>query len=192
MDWRQFFASVIGSVAWPLAVVVIVLLFRKELRRLLSLVRKFGAGGLSVELSDQVEAVRGAAEAVEAESATSDVVPLDPAMLALVKSFPAAAVLQTFKELEGVLLKIRARLPDDKPHRNLNEVLNVLLDQNYISSSVIALFQRLRETRNIVAHSRDEEEMTSGEAIELVREIKRLQNLLNGVLDQLPRKSIRI
>lgn len=35
MDWLSFFASVIGSSAWPLAVIIIVFLLRKSLNRLL-------------------------------------------------------------------------------------------------------------------------------------------------------------
>ena len=94
----------------------------------MSLIKKIGAAGASVEPAEQVAAVRDAGELVEAEEGIQppDVIALDPAILQLAKTFPEAALVQAFKELEGVILQIRARLPDDKPHRTLNEVLKAL------------------------------------------------------------------
>jgi hypothetical protein len=90
-----------------------------------------------------------------------------------------------------VILQIRSRLPDDKPHRNLNEVLQQLCAKNYISASVIELFLQLRKARNAAAHE-SEEELSSGEAIELIRQVKLLEDLLKKVLDQIPVPSRRI
>jgi hypothetical protein len=194
VGWKQFIASIIGSVAWPLAVLTIAVIFRKPLTRVLSLIKKIGAAGVSVELAEQVAAVRDAGELVEAEEGTQppDVIALDPAILQLAKTFPEAALVQAFKELEGVILQIRARLPDDKQHRTLNEVLKALAAKKYITDSVVALFQKVREARNTVAHARGEDEMSFGEAIELIRQIKLLQSLLMRVYSQLPPRSDRI
>lgn len=139
-------------------------------------------------------AVRDAGELVEAEEGTQppDVIALDPAILQLAKTFPEAVLVQAFKELEGVILQIRARLPDDKQHRTLNEVLKALAAKKYITDSVVALFQKVREARNTVAHARGEDEMSFGEAIELIRQIKLLQSLLMRVYSQLPPRSDRI
>lgn len=191
MDWKQFFASIISSIAWPSVVLAIVWFFYPQLKHLLEQIKKFGAAGVNVEISERVEAVRDQAEKVEVEQAeispaeSSDEITLDPATLQLAKTFPEAAVLQAYKELEGVVLQIRARLPDDKPHRNLNEVLKYLFDQKFISASVVTLFQRLREARNTVAHTSDEK-ITTGEALELVRQCKLLITLLWSITGQLP------
>jgi hypothetical protein len=189
----QFVSSVIASLAWPVGVTVIVLNFRPEIKRLLSLIRKFGAGGVNFEISDQVREVQKVGEAVELEQNDEphEVTAIDPSLLSLAQTFPEAAVLQSFKSLEGVLLKIRQRLPDDKPHRNLNEVLKALADDNQISQTVITLFQSLRQARNTAAHQKDEK-LTKGEAIELISQMKKLQDLLETVLNKLPPKSDRI
>ena len=117
---------------------------------------------------------------------------VDPQLLNLAQSFPEAAVLQSFKELEAVLLTIRQRLPDDKPHRNLNEVLQALADDNQISQSVISLFQSLRQARNTAAHGKSGEKLTQGEAVELINQMKTLQGLFETVLNKLPPKSNRV
>ncbi len=193
VDWKQFVASVVGSLAWPLAVVTILIIFRTQVGRLISQIRKVGAGPVNVELAEQVEEVKEQAKRVEAETKgpPADVITLDPAVLQLVQKFPEAAVLQEYKELESVLLQIRSRLPDDKPHRNLNEVLSYLNNAGLISGSVVGLFNTIRSARNAVAHTKDEK-MTAGEAIELVRETRMLIELLRGVWDKLPPRSNRI
>src|SRR4051812_22154078 len=114
MDWKAFGASVVGSLAWPLTTLAILFTFKAQLGRLISQIRKFGAGGVNVELAEKIDEVRDEAERVEAEKGGSpaDVVTLDPAVLQLVQKFPEAAVLQEYKTLESVLLQIRARLPD--------------------------------------------------------------------------------
>jgi len=194
MDWKQFFASVIGSVAWPAAAVAIVYVFKNQLRLLIGHIKKIGAAGVNVELSEKVEEAVDAGEVVQAEKGlvAPDVVGLDPTLLQLAKSFPEAALIQSFKELEALILKIRARMPDDRPARNLYEVLKALEKQQYIPQSAIALFQSLREARNAAAHGKGEGELSSSEALDLIRQIKLLQEVLIPVLDQLPKKSSRI
>lgn len=194
MDWKQFIASVVGSLAWPVALVSVVAIFHQQLANLLRQIKKIGAAGVNLELSEQVADVRNAGEAVEAEQSVQppNVVALDPTLLGLVKSFPEAAFVQVFKELEGTLLQIRSRLPDDKPHRNLNEVVKALSDQKYITQSAVTLFQKLRDARNAAAHARGEEEMSPAEAIELITQVKLLQSLLVKAQSQLPALNARM
>lgn len=192
MDWMQFLSSVIGSLAWPLSMAIIVLNFKPEIKRLLLLIKKIGAGGVAFEIADQVKEIQKAGEAVVLEQ--RDEIPviaeIDPTLINLAKNFPEAAVSQSFKALEAVLLRIRQRLPDGKPHRTLNEVLKALVDDSQISQSVVTLFQRLRQARNTAAHG--EESLTPGEAIELIGQMKNLQELFEVVLGKLPPKRDRI
>jgi hypothetical protein len=192
VNWMQFVSSVIASLAWPLAIVLIVLNFKPEIKRLLSQIRKLGAAGLNLELSDQVKEIQEVGEAVELEKKDEprEISVIDPGLMNLAQSFPEAAVLQSFKSVEAVLLTIRQRLPDDKPHRNLNEVLKALADDNQISQTVVTLFQSLRQARNTAAHGSGK--LTQGEAVELISQMKNLQNLLEAVLKKLPPKSDRI
>jgi hypothetical protein len=194
MGWRQFFASVVGSLAWPVAAVTIVYIFKDQLRLLIGHIKKIGAGGVNVELSEKVEEAIDAGEVVQVEKGliAPDVIGLDPTLLQLAKSFPEAALIQSFKELEALILQIRERTPDARPSRNLYEVLKALEKQQFIPQSAVALFQSLREARNAAAHGKGEEGLSSSEALDLIRQIKLLQEVLRPVLDQLPQKSTRI
>lgn len=187
MDWKTFLASLVGSLAWPSAVAASLFLFRKEVAHLLGQVRKIAAGGVNLEIAQQVERAISAAERVEDEKgvAAPDVIGLDPRLLDLAQSFPEAAVLQSFKEIESVLLQIRTLLPDGRPHRNLTEVMKVLLDKKYISGSEMALFQSLREARNAAAHKKAADKLTPSESVQLIRQMKLLEQLLVQVANQL-------
>jgi hypothetical protein len=194
MDWKQFFASLVGSLAWPLAAVTIVYVFKDQFRLLIGHIKRIGAGGVNVELSEKVEEAVVAGEVVQVEKGliAPDVIGLDPTLLQLAKSFPEAALIQSFKELEYLILQIRERMPDARPSRNLYEVLKALEKQQFIPQSAIALFQSLREARNAAAHGKGEEALSSSEALDLIRQIKLLQEVLRQALDQLPKKRPRI
>jgi hypothetical protein len=190
MDWKQFFASVVGSLAWPAAAIAIVYVFKDQLRLLIGHIKKIGAAGVNVELSEKVEEAVDAGEIVQVERGliAPDVIGLDPTLLQLAKSFPEAALIQSFKELEALILQIRARIPDARPSRNLYEVLKALEKQEFIPQSAVALFQRLREARNAAAHIKGDEALSSSEALDLIRQVKLLQEVLRQALDQLPPK----
>jgi hypothetical protein len=194
MDWKQFLASVIGSLAWPIAAVAIVYFFRNQIRVLIGHIEEIGAAGVKLKMAEKVEEAIDAGEVVQAEKglAAPDVVRLDPSFLQLVRSFPEAALIQSFKELEALILKIRERMPDDRPFRNLYEVLKALEKLQFIPLSAVVLFQSLREARNAAAHGKGEAEISSSEALDLIQQIKLLQEVLRPVLDQLPKKSTRI
>src|SRR5262249_22744519 len=122
MDWKAFVASVVGSLAWPVVLAYFLFLFRDQLVGLPSRIEELTLpGGAGINLARQVDKVRDQAEIVEVEEGVppTDVLALDPAILQLAQLFPEAAVVQAFKELEGVILQIRARLPDERPHRTL-------------------------------------------------------------------------
>src|SRR5947199_6134738 len=134
MDWKAFIASVTSSLAWPVVAMIIVAVFRNQIRILFARFKKIGAGGLQLELADQIDKARDEAEIVQSEQSTppSSAIQLDPATVELARASPAMAVLRSFKEVEALLLAIRSQLPDNKPHRNLNEVLGYLKGQDLI------------------------------------------------------------
>lgn len=144
--------------------------------------------------TEQVEIVKSAGEAVEAEQniKPTDLFALDPEILEVAKNFPEAALLQSFKQLENVILRIRDKLPDDKPHRNLNEVLQQLNEKKYVSANVIVLFKQLRKATNVATYGKDEHELSPNEALELIRQIWLLKDLLERIFQQLPRPSKRV
>ncbi len=176
---------------WPTAVVTIVLIFRKEVARLLRQAKKLGAAGIHLEVAEQVAAARNSAAAVHGEqSGQSTPAKLDPAFMELAKSFPEAAVLHAYKELERVLQQIKFRLSSDRPHRTSGEVVQALYEKGEISQNVVRLFEDLRQAKNSAAHARGDGAVTPGEAIELAEQAKMLTELFQTILDGMPHSKI--
>jgi hypothetical protein len=191
VDWLQFFASLIGSLAWPAVVIAVLFLLRTHLVAIATRIEELSLpGGTAIKLAKQVRQVQTEAELVEAEQGLDEAAPvitLDPSVLQLAEQFPEAAVLEAYKELESVLLQIRARLPNGKPRRTGPEVMTDLLDQKYISESIFSLYQTLRETRNTLVHVRGDR-LSQATAVELISQVKLLTDILRRVLNQLARQ----
>ncbi|MGC4784760.1 hypothetical protein [Micromonospora zamorensis] len=63
MNWRQFIASVVQTLAWPLTVLIVVLLFRKKINMLLGdRLRRLTAGPVEAEWADSVGVAQAAVE----------------------------------------------------------------------------------------------------------------------------------
>jgi hypothetical protein len=186
MDWKAFVASMTSSLAWPVVAVIIIAVFRHQIHILFARFKKIGAGWLQVELADQIDRARDQAEIVQSEQVglSSSSTQLDAATIELARASPAMAVLQSFKEVEALLLAIRSQLPDNKPHRNLNEVLGYLKAQGLISESVVSLFQRVRKATKSVAHTA-EESLTPGETFELIGQSRLLLEVLKTAQQRL-------
>jgi len=190
MDWKTFVSSMTSFLAWPIVVSILAITFRDEIRSIFKRAKKLGNGVLQIELADEIDKARDQAEKVQAEQSvpTLSTQPLDQATVELAKSSPPLAVLQSFKEVEAVLLAIRALLPDNKPHRNLNEVLAYLRSHEMITESVVALFQRLRKTTKAVSHAA-ENTLTQGETYELIGQSRLLTDVFKAVQSKLQVKS---
>lgn len=68
MGWQSFIAEMTGHLAWPTAVVVVLVIFRRPLRARVSQLRSVSAGSFGAEFG---EADRQVGEAVAAEAARS-------------------------------------------------------------------------------------------------------------------------
>jgi hypothetical protein len=182
MDWLQFIASVIGSMTWPMALLVIILTFRDEVERMLKQAKKLGAGGISLELSERVAAARDAADEVRGEQKEdTEASGLDTTMLKMAKTFPEAAVVQAYRELERVAHQLKACLGDEKSQRTY-EIIQTLRGKGEITDSVVKLFERLREAKNTAAHAKGNNALTPAEAVELVEQSQMLTELLQRIL----------
>src|ERR1017187_6632289 len=57
MDWLQFIASLIGSLAWPAAMVLVVLLLRRAIFRVLPRLRRLKYGDAEAEFGEKLAQV---------------------------------------------------------------------------------------------------------------------------------------
>lgn len=156
MNWLQFFASVIGSMAWPIAVVVLGIMFREQVKTLLGKVKSLKAAGLEAAFAEDTKRV---AEEVQAKLLTpTEMNPLDSPMG---KKFvprsderPSAIILDSWLELEHAVGNMINELAiETKRPANIKNCLEALKD--YVTTDTRIFIDELRRLRNQVAHNRD-------------------------------------
>ncbi|PYB75819.1 hypothetical protein DMX11_13310 [Pseudomonas sp. LB-090624] len=58
MDWKQCVAALTSSLAWPVAIIVVVFALKKHVVQLLPTIRSLKYGDLEIDLEDKLKAVQ--------------------------------------------------------------------------------------------------------------------------------------
>ena len=158
MDWLTFIATVIGSLVWPSAVVLLVVVLREPIKALLPLLQRIKYKELEMEFGRRVEEVR---EEVARELPGETVLALpgdEPSALARIAEIsPRSAVLEAWRGVELAALDA-ARAIGGESFRNKTLTFQAirLLEQNEsLDRSVTSLLRDLRGLRNEAAHAPD-------------------------------------
>ncbi len=107
MDWLQFVSSVIGSIAWPTAVITIISLLRDPLGKLVPLIRTLKYKDLQIDVGQELEAVKESVEATADQPERKE--KPKPAFQQLAKIEPRAAVLSAWAPIELALRDLGVR-----------------------------------------------------------------------------------
>jgi hypothetical protein len=189
VDWLQFISNIVGALAWPLVAIAILVMVRKQLGPLVERIVELKLpGGAEAKFKEHLAASIEEAEkvALETELAAQPQKGPDKAFLELAKNFPAAAIIQAWKEVEALLQQVRERLPGMQSRHKFDSVVRRLVDQKLIDSSSEKLYQVLRQARNSAVHANEAASISQGEVLEYRDRVSVLLGLLQRVLDQLP------
>lgn len=188
MDWLTFFATVIGHLAWPAVVAVLLYLVRRQIGGLAERVEEITLpGGGRAKFLKALEVGREQAEAVAASKSTSvkQIAPPDRSSLELANEFPEAAVLEAYRDVEKYLLEARQKMKLP-PRTNTSGILRELLNRNLIDAEAATLFHSLRSARNAAAHGSNSDRITPGEAADYLQQASYLRGYLRTVVAHLP------
>jgi len=187
MDTNAFISSLVGSLAWPASILMIVVLLRGPVGQLIPQLRKLKYGDLEADFGKEVEQVRQAAEKALPKSASDKAGQSgDPEALADVA--PNAAVLAAWKEVEVAAKKLVAAhgheldLDVANPFLALERVLD---GTELVERSKVKIFHDLRQLRNRVAHA-GEYEVTKQQAKEYARLGRALAQDFEGEAKKVP------
>jgi hypothetical protein len=188
MDWKQFFASIIGSLAWPAVVGFLLFLLKDELPRLIRRIKAATVAGNSVEFGEALEKGREEADVLVSEHPDIHRQPvffLDKDKLELAQRFPEAAILDAYREVEQVLLEIREQL--DLPTRsNLRSVVRRLVELRYIEAETEPFFVNFQRARNATAHSTNTTDpVTPGGATEYLGQARLLLTIFQEAREKM-------
>lgn len=163
MGWKEFAASVVGSVAWPVAILILGIVFRKQLIELLKRLQDFKVPGAEATFAaglDKVELRLGdlkatedkaVAEQVSEDSKTNE----EPASMDSSATDPTGTVIRSWEELAKAVIGLLPPDPRNRRHLNIIYVVRRLVAQGDISELFAETVMDLYRLRTQVAHGKE-------------------------------------
>lgn len=169
MNVLEFISSLIASLAWPIAILIVIWVLKGPISKLFSSdVRRVKAGPSGVELEfweRQTDAIResldeGAGQAVEHETETSW------EEVRFAQAAPAGAIIEAYGRVEETLVWMVGVGSQPTSGRRLAETA---FKEGLIDRRQLEAIRSLARLRNVAAHPRsDEESPTPEQAIEFI------------------------
>jgi hypothetical protein len=200
MDWLEFISNMTGHLAWPLAVVMLSLVFRKEIRdRIFNMKSLKGPGGVEASFGAEVKEVAAQAAVIEApkvseksENTVESSIELGRHRLAgtaepqrisieeLASERPAALVLDSWREVELKLRELCKQVGIEE--RQVRGMLKALRAKHLLDDRWLDIIMDLSSLRNKVAHVEFEPDRVS--AIRYYDSSNKAMNLLDTIREQ--------
>src|SRR5579859_300435 len=158
MDCLTFIASIIKSLAWPLAVIVIVLVLRKPLGSLLPLLQRLKYKDLELDFGKRVEEVSDEVARELPGETTSPLPASDSSAIArLAEVSPRSAVLEAWREVEIAAIDAARKVGGEafRTKTLTYQAIRFLEQNESLERNVISLLRDLRGLRNEAAHAPD-------------------------------------
>lgn len=178
MDWLQFFASTIGSIAWPIALVIIVLVLRRELIALLSRLRRLKYGDAEAEFAEKL---REAAQEIGELPAPVHRAPKQE--LTKPSDFEDfsnnSAVFVSWLEVESAILNLARKADVLRTNMPALVAADILLKKELIDHPTYRAIRELLDLRNIAVHPNDARLVSKAEA----DRFKALAGKVAGILE---------
>jgi len=206
MDWLQFTAAIVGHLAWPGVIIVLFIILRKHMGPLADRMLEFNFGGAKIlfdkalekgaEIIEQAPLLKPNKESelkLEAPHVESDDTLRTPSFKKLTlrpdygpgKSKSAMQILDALQRVDALLFQIADQMGMDPAEAY--SVMYSLVAQKKIPKSYLALYDALREARNVIAHTYALPDKT--EAYEYMRQADFLTNVLTQVKNNLDKEN---
>lgn len=190
MDQFEFFSSIVGSLAWPLASIAIVAMLRSPISSLILTMTKLKYKDLELDFG------RALARAEEVAK-TIDIQP-EPKQLAsekedrnssqilheashLANDFPEPAVALAWNAIEYEIMDAVKRLgisPDYPPYNSALKNITLLQDAGLLDERTLDLLKRMKTLRNMAIHGGACPRITTNEVREFIA-------LSTGIVDRI-------
>lgn len=163
MDWLTFIASLVGSLAWPLAMLVVAVLFRQAIQTTLARpLRRFRAGPFEAEWDEKVaQALVDVAESPETgEAPPPDRRLVSDRLRAVTQQSPRAAVMAAYAEIEEALrrrLTIAGFVEGEGRPMSARQLASVAEERGLISRQTADAIRGATVLRNLAAHGPEAE-----------------------------------
>lgn len=153
MDTLTFISEITKSLAWPVATIIVSILFRKQLYLLLSRLRKGKVGSAEFEFEEAIKQLEESAS----ELATAPDSNMGTPSVRLVTSNPRAAILEAWLELEDKAINLALSLDLVRPtaRRYPEGAIKGIRKAGILSNANLNILEALQLLRNQAAHDPD-------------------------------------
>jgi hypothetical protein len=161
MNWKQFIAEIVSSLAWPAVILAILFMFRSELAKIVQRLAHLKYKDIELDF----EKVKQQAEELHKEVLEEEPPEKSPVFTSLedqvfdaVERAPSAAILLAWSGLETAIASVVARLaisPEPPSYRAPMHNIEMLTKYGGLAKSHASLLNEMRMLRNKVAHERD-------------------------------------
>ncbi len=157
MDILTFISNIVNSLAWPLTLVIAILILRKPLHELLPFIQKFKYKEIEIEFGEQIREV--------SEELAENLAPTQTSLLSystensvlarLADISPRSAVLEAWRQVELAALDAANKLSGNtfKNKTSTFQAIKFLEQQEKLDRSIINALRDLRGLRNQAAHA---------------------------------------
>jgi len=180
MDALTFLSNMVESLAWPVTVIVAVIVLKKPLEKLLPTIRKFQYKDLNLEfgeLARQAEAILPKTTQVTIEHMK---VPIT-ALREVADISPRAAIMEAWRSVEYELKEAATRKNITELRQgNTKRLIDRLRENDVISGPIAVLLHDLRALRNDAVHAA-ELEISSASTEQYIVTANNLCNYLKSI-----------
>ena len=155
MDFLEFITAMTTALAWPVLVLVLVLVLRKPLSELIPLLERLKYKDLELDFTRRVREVASDAEAILAPAVPR---PVDEDLEELAAIYPRGAVIESWLRLEKAAAEAARTTGLDLTTRDLrspSKLVGALERAHIIDKRKAAVLHELRNIRNAAAHASD-------------------------------------
>lgn len=157
MNWMEFLASLVSSLAWPVALAVLVFMLRHSIAALIPALRRLKYKDLELDFRRDMEEVREEVNQGLPAPPAGERLVADSATLKLLDASPRAAVLEAWYRVEMAVMDTAKRLALAGPFDIYTALhaIKVLERAAGIDQNIVSILHNLRRLRNLAAHAPD-------------------------------------
>lgn len=174
MDVLTFLATIVGSLAWPVSLLVALFLLRRPITELLPSLRRFSYKELEVDFGKELQKIEAVMDTVEEKTQHQGELPVEVQPEPLPKTrtellekianlSPNAAILESWRNVERALDFYFSSRGIERPRSGQSILGHLDYDPNF-PPQLVSAYQELRLLRNRAAH--DQENLTAEHAKE--------------------------
>lgn len=164
MDFLTFLATIVGSLAWPVSMLVALFMLRRPITKLLPSLRRLRYKELEVDFGKELEKIEAVMDTVEEKTQPKGELPVEVQQEPLPKTrtellekiadlSPNAAILESWRNVERTLDFYFSSRGIERPRSGQTILGHLDYDTNF-PPQLVSAYQELRLLRNRAAHDR--------------------------------------